>query len=41
MPAQIRLLMCHDYYCNGRAGHLPDPDAAGRVFLKLPINAFG
>ena len=25
---------------NMRAGHLPPADAEGRVFLKLPINAF-
>jgi hypothetical protein len=24
---------------NIRAGHLPDPDASGKVFLKVPINA--
>lgn len=26
---------------NMRAGHLPPPDAGGRLFLKVPINAFG
>jgi glyoxylase-like metal-dependent hydrolase (beta-lactamase superfamily II) len=25
---------------NIRAGHLPEPDASGRRFLKLPLNAF-
>lgn len=23
---------------NMRAGHMPEPDAAGDVFLKLPVN---
>jgi hypothetical protein len=23
---------------NIRAGHLPQPDASGKVFLKVPIN---
>ena len=26
---------------NMRAGHLPPPDDQGRLFLKVPINAFG
>ncbi|GAB4521286.1 MAG: hypothetical protein Tsb0010_05540 [Parvularculaceae bacterium] len=25
---------------NMRAGRLPDPDAEGRVFLKIPLNVF-
>ena len=25
---------------NIRAGHLPPPDESGKVFLKLPVNAF-
>jgi hypothetical protein len=26
---------------NMRAGHLPPLDGSGRLFLKVPINAFG
>ena len=26
---------------NMRAGHLPPTDASGRLFLKVPVNAFG
>ena len=26
---------------NMRAGNLPPTDASGRLFLKVPINAFG
>jgi hypothetical protein len=24
-----------------RAGHMPPPEAGGKLYLKLPLNAFG
>jgi hypothetical protein len=37
MPA----LILPSLQVNMRAGHFPPADASGRIFLKLPLNAFG
>jgi hypothetical protein len=41
MGLEMQTLILPSLQVNMRAGNLPPIDASGRLFLKVPINAFG